>query len=249
MTESNHGDIFSDDHVKPFLPSDQFRHKSQLSDESLYGEARDDRLAFWENMAENLSWINKWDKILDDSNPPYFKWFINGKLNVSANCIDRHVENGLGDKKALVFEGEQGDTVQFTYKELLNEVSKFSNVLQELGVSKGDAVTIWMPMVPEAIIAMLACTRIGAMHSVVFGGFSPEALKDRILDSKSKVLVTADGAFRRGKIIPMLGAAEEELEQCPSIKKVVIIERTGTSYNKKENRDFLYNDLMSKASE
>lgn len=249
MTDSNHGDIFSDDHVKPFMPPDEFKNNSQVNDDSLYREAQKDRYAFWNRMADGLDWIQKWDKLIDDGTPPYFKWFINGKLNVSANCLDRHVENGLGNKKALVFEGEQGDSVEFTYTELLKEVCKFSNVLKNLGVNKGDAVTIWMPMVPEAIIAMLACTRIGAIHSVVFGGFSPEALKDRILDSKSKILVTADGAFRRGKTIPMLDSAREELEKCPSIEKVIIIERTGTPYNKKDNRDLLYSELMAEVGE
>jgi acetyl-CoA synthetase len=201
------------------LPPEHFKEKAQVTDESIYTEAADNRLAFWGKMAENLKWSEKWTELLDDSNPPYYKWFINGKLNVSVNCLDRNIGNGFGEKFALVFEGEQGDSVKLTYNDLLKEVSKFSNVLTDLGVGKGDAVTIWMPMVPEAVIAMLACTRIGAIHSVVFGGFSPEALKDRILDSRSKVLVTADGAFRRGKEIPMISAAKARTGELSKYRK------------------------------
>jgi acetyl-CoA synthetase len=249
MTEKNREDFFSDEHHKPFLPSDSFKEKSLVKDDSLYREAEKDRLAYWAKNAENLEWIEKWDQILDDSNPPYYKWFTGGKLNISANCLDRHIDAGQGDKKAIVFEGEEGDSVSLTYRELLREVCKFSNALHNLGVGKGDAVTIWMPMIPEAVIAMLACTRLGAIHSVVFGGFSPDALKDRILDSKARVLVTADGAFRRGKKLPMKVEAEDILEECPSIEKVILVERTGTGHNVKEGRDLLWSDLMKDAEE
>jgi acetyl-CoA synthetase len=194
MTDSDHGEIFSEEHLKPFLPSDIFKEKALVNDDQIYEQAKKDRLAFWAKMAEDLQWGKKWEQVLDESNPPYFKWFVNGKLNISTNCLDRHLENGKGKRTALIFHGENNDCIKLSFEELLSEVCKFSNVLQELGVNKGDAVTIWMPMVPEAIIAMLACTRIGAIHSVVFGGFSPDALKDRILDSKSKILITADGA-------------------------------------------------------
>jgi len=247
MTDTNHGDMFSEEHLKPFLPDQVFKARALIHDQALYRKAEADRLSYWAEMAENIEWINKWDQVLDDSNPPYYKWFVNGKLNVAANCLDRQVDKGLGNKKALIFEGENGDCTTLTYSDLLKEVSKFSSVLAKLGVNKGDAVTIWMPMVPEAIITMLACTRIGAMHSVVFGGFSPEALKDRILDSKSKVLVTADGAFRRGKTIPMKSAADEVLQNCPSIERVVIVERTGIPFEKVPNRDFTWTELISGA--
>ena len=247
MTDTNHGDMFSEEHLKPFLPDQAFKARALIHDQALYRKAEADRLSYWAEMAENIEWINKWDQVLDDSNPPYYKWFVNGKLNVAANCLDRQVDKGLGNKKALIFEGENGDCTTLTYSDLLKEVSKFSSVLAKLGVNKGDAVTIWMPMVPEAIITMLACTRIGAMHSVVFGGFSPEALKDRILDSKSKVLVTADGAFRRGKTIPMKSAADEVLQNCPSIERVVIVERTGIPFEKVPNRDFTWTELISGA--
>jgi len=241
------GDFVSDDHFEPFQPSVSFAKTARISDESLFQEAKKDRLAFWAKMAENLQWNDKWERVLDDDNPPYFKWFVNGKLNVSENCLDVHIKNGLGDKKALIFEGEEGDSISLTYKQLLTEVCKFSNVLDKLGVKKGDAVTIWMPMIPEAIIAMLACTRIGAVHSVVFGGFSPEALKDRIHDSESKVVVTADGAKRRGKVIPMRSAAEDVLNDCPSVEKVVIVQRTETPYEPKAGRDLLWSELIAEA--
>ena len=244
MTDTKHGDMFSEDQLKPFLPQASFIEKAQTRDDSFYQEATEDRLAFWTKLAEKLVWVKKWEKVLDDNNPPFYKWFVNGKLNVSVNCLDRHVENGLGNKVALFFQGEKGDSARLTYSELLEKVCKFSNALQMLGINKGDAVTIWMPMIPEAIIAMLACTRIGAVHSVVFGGFSPEALKDRILDSKSKVLITADGAYRRGKIIPMKSAAEEALLDCPTIERVIVVDRTGAPNHKKDERDLQWNELM-----
>ncbi len=248
MPEDNNGKI-KEKRGKPYLPSESFLNKALVKDDSLYREAEKDRLAFWARMAENLDWSKKFDRVLDDSNPPYYKWFVNGKLNMSENCLDRHVQNGLGDKKALVFEGEKGDMASLTYNELLREVCKFSSVLKSLGVEKGDAVTIWMPMLPEAIVAMLACTRIGAVHSVVFGGFSPEALKDRIMDSKSKVVVTADGTYRRGKVIPMRVAAEEALEECQSVEHVIIVDRTSTAYEPKKGRDLSWKDLMDKADD
>ncbi len=249
MAQEKDDTFLNEGQFEPFQPSDSFKKNAKVKDNSLYREAQDNRLAFWSRMAENLKWTKKWERVLDEDNPPYYKWFINGKLNVSENCLDVHIKNGRGDKRALIFEGEEGDTVSLTYKELLKEVCKFSNVLDQLGVKKGDAVTIWMPMIPEAIVAMLACTRIGAVHSVVFGGFSPDALKDRILDSDSKLVVTADGANRRGKLIPMRSAAEEALNDCPSLEKVVTVKRTGTAYESKEGRDLAWSDLMAKAGE
>jgi len=250
VTETNHGEIFSEGkNQNIFLPAGDFTEKAQVNNDLLYREAADNRLSFWAKMAENLEWAKKWEQILDDSNPPYYKWFINGRLNVASNCLDRHVKGGSGSKKALIFKGEKGDETTLTYSELLSEVCKFSNVLQQLGIKKGDSVTIWMPMIPEAIVAMLACTRIGAVHSVVFGGFSPDALKDRILDANSKVLVTADGAFRRGKILTMKGSAEEALQDCPSIEKVIIVERTGIPHDMKADRDLLWADLMAVADD
>ena len=184
MTDTSHGEIFSEDYLKPFLPQAAFTKNAQVNDDRLYREAAANRLVYWAKMAESLEWSRKWDQVLDESNPPYYKWFTNGKLNVSVNCLDRHVNGINSNKKALIFHGENDDVTELTYSELLVEVCKFSNVLRKLGIKKGDSVTIWMPMIPEAIVAMLACTRVGAVHSVVFGGFSPDALKDRILDSQ-----------------------------------------------------------------
>ncbi len=249
MAENNHEKLLSEDQPKPFQPPKKFKERAFINDETPYREAKKDRIAFWAKKAEELQWIKKWENVLDDSNPPYFKWFTKGKINMSVNCLDRHIEKGLGDKKAIIFEGEEGDTKSLTYKQLLKEVNKFCNVLGKLGISRGDAVTIWMPMIPEAVVAMLACSRIGAIHSVVFGGFSPDALKDRILDSQSKILVTADGANRKGKVLPMKGIAEEALKQCPSIEKVIIVERAGLGYELKESRDLRWRDLMKDAGE
>lgn len=253
MAQKKNDDFLNDEHgvdrFEPYQPSENFKKTARANNDSIYREAKEDRLAFWSRMAEDLKWRNKWKQVLNDDNPPYYKWFIDGKLNVSENCLDIHIANGNGDKKALIFEGEEGDTVSLTYKELLKEVSKFCNVLDQQGVKKGDAVTIWMPMIPEAIVAMLACTRIGALHSVVFGGFSPEALKDRILDSDSKLVVTADGANRRGKVIPMRSAAEEVLDDCPNVEKVIIVERTGTPFEVKKGRDLLWSEVMEEAGE
>ncbi len=249
MTDKKSEDFIADSQFEPLKPSAKFAKSARVNDDMLFREAQNDRLAFWAKMAKNLKWNSKWDRILDDDKPPFYKWFTNGKLNVSENCLDIHINNGLGDKKALIFEGEEGDTQVLTYKQLLKEVCKFSNVLTKLGIGKGDAVTVWMPMIPEAIIAMLACTRIGAIHSVVFGGFSPEALKDRILDSESKMVITADGANRRGKVIPMRNAAEQALEECPSVEKVIIVKRTGTSYKTKPGRDLGWSELMADAND
>ncbi len=248
MTEKNQDNIFGEDQPKAMQPPKHFSDYAVVNDEHLYREAETDRVAFWADKAESLQWFKKWDQVLDDSNPPYFKWFVNGKINVSVNCLDRHIENGRGDKKAIIFEGEDGDSTVLTYRELLAEVNKFSNVLHNLGVNRGDNVTIWMPMIPEAIVAMLACTRVGAVHSVVFGGFSPDALKDRILDSKAKLLITADGSKRKGKVLPMRANAEEALSGCPSIEKVVVVERTGADYEAKEGLDLRWQDLMNDAA-
>lgn len=247
--DDSNADFSREKKFEPVRPAEDFVTTARVGDHSLFRKAEKDRLAFWAEMAEKVHWRKKWKQVLEDGHPPYYKWFIDGKLNVSENCLDVHVKNGLGDKQALIFEGENGDTVSLTYSELLKEVCKFSHVLIKLGVKKGDAVTIWMPMVPEAIVAMLACTRVGAVHSVVFGGFSPEALKDRILDSQSKILVTADGAYRRGKTIPLRSAAEEALAECPSIERIVIVKRTGTPYQAKQGVDLLWSELMADEDE
>jgi acetyl-CoA synthetase len=164
-----------------------------------YEQASNDRLGFWATQAERLAWTKPWDQVLDWSNPPFAKWFVGGQLNVAYNCVDRHVEAGRGDKVAIHWEGEPGDTRTITYADLLRLVSQAANTLTELGVTAGDRVAIYLPMIPEAVVAMLACARIGATHSVVFGGFSVDALSTRIQDADAKVVITADGGYRRGK--------------------------------------------------
>ena len=178
---------------------------------------------------------------------PYAKWFVDGKLNVAENCLDRHVKAGFGDKVAIHWEGEPGDTRTITYAELLAEVEQFSNALKDLGVAKGDRVNIYLPMIPEAAVAMLACARIGAPHSVVFGGFSSQSLIDRINDAEAKVLITADGGYRRGEVFPLKPAADEAVAQTPSIEHVVVVERGGNEVEMVEGRDHWYHDLMAAA--
>ncbi len=193
----------------------------------MYVEASKDRLAFWDKQAERLTWETKWTQTLDWSNAPFVKWFVGGKLNVAYNCVDRHVENGLGSRVALHFEGEPGDTQTITYSDLQDRVNKAANALTALNVGKGDRVAIYMPMIPEAVVAMLACARVGAIHSVVFGGFSAEALRSRIDDAQAKLVITADGQNRRGTAMPLKPAVDEAVAQTPSVEKVLVVKRTG----------------------
>ncbi len=229
-----------------FHPSDQFKQEAVVNDPMIYEKAKNNREAFWAECAEKLDWFQKWNKVLD-WNPPFAKWFLGGKLNASYNCLDRHVKTRIRNKAALIWEGEPGDQRTLTYWDLYREVNKCANVIKSLGVKKGDRVAIYMPMIPEAVIAMLACARIGAIHTVVFGGFSPEALKDRINDAQAKLLITADGGFRRGTIIPLKDAADTAVPQCPSIKNVIVIKRANNDVDMKEGRDHWYHDLMKKA--
>ncbi|MCO8277406.1 acetate--CoA ligase [Actinoplanes sp. TRM 88003] len=192
-----------------------------------YEEAAGDRLAFWATQADRLTWAKKWDQVLDWSNPPFAKWFVGGELNIAYNCVDRHVEAGHGDKVAIHWEGEPGDTRTITYAELLKLVSQAANTLTDLGVGAGDRVAIYLPMIPEAAVAMLACARVGATHSVVFGGFSVSALSTRIQDADAKLVITADGGYRRGKPSALKPTVDEAVAQCPSIENVLVVRRTG----------------------
>jgi acetyl-CoA synthetase len=196
---------------------------------------------------ELLTWSKPFTQTCE-WNLPFAKWFMDGTLNVSYNCLDRHVEAGKGSKVAIHWEGEPGDKRAITYAELLDEVKKFSNVLRGLGVEKGDRVNIYLPMIPEAAVAMLACARIGAAHSVVFGGFSAQALADRINDASAKVLVTADGGWRRGEVFPLKAQADEAVKQTPSIEHVVVVERGGNEVSMASGRDHWYHELMANAS-
>jgi len=191
---------------------------------ALYERARTDRLGFWEDQARALTWMTPWSSVLEWS-PPHARWFTGGKLNVSVNCLDRHLAGPRRNKAALIWEGEPGDRRTLTYWELSREVNRAANALRRLGVKRGDRVAIYLPMIPEAAIAMLACTRIGAVHSVVFGGFSAESLRDRINDAKAVALITADGGYRRGQVVPLKRFADDALSACPSIRHVVVVRR------------------------
>ena len=211
-----------------FPPSAEFAEQA-IAGPELYEEARTDRLEFWSRQARNLHWHKPFTKSLDWSEAPFAKWFEDGELNVSYNCLDRHVEAGWGKRVALFFEGEPGDTKTFTYLDLLNEVKKAANVLTKPGIKAGDRVAIYMPLIPEALIAMQAVVRIGAVHSVVFGGFSADSLAARIQDAGAKLVITADGGFRKGKASALKPAVDQALsdEKCPSVEKVLVVKRCG----------------------
>ena len=232
---------------RKFSPSAAFQANALLSEAHLYDAAREDYEAFWATQAtETVTWNKPWNTICEWKSP-YSKWFIGGELNVAYNCLDRHVEAGNGSKVAIHWEGEPGDTRTLTYAWLLDEVQKFSNVLKALGVQKGDRVNIYLPMIPEAVVAMLACARIGAAHSVVFGGFSSQALADRINDAEAKVLITADGGYRRGEVFPLKPQADEAVSSTPTIEHVVVVKRGGNAVTMHEGRDHWYHDLMAVA--
>src|SRR5438105_3868936 len=234
---------------RTFPPADEFRANALVNDESLQKEADADFEAFWARQAGDLvTWFEPWERVCDWE-LPFAKWFVGGKLNVSYNCLDRHVEGGRGDRVAYHWEGEPGDTRTITYADLHSEVSRFANVLKGLGVQRGDRVAIYMPMIPELPVAMLACARLGAAHSVVFGGFSADALRGRINDAEAKVLVTADGGWRRGAAVPLKANADDALEDTPSIEHVVVVRRTETDVAIVAGRDHWYHDLMATADD
>jgi acetyl-CoA synthetase len=230
-----------------FAPSDAFKREALVTGTFLYDQADADYQGFWARQAgELLDWNTDWHTICE-WDLPFSKWFVGGQLNVSYNCLDRHVLAGRGDKVAFHWEGEPGDTRTVTYAELLDETQRFANVLKGLGVQRGDRVNIYLPMIPEAAVAMLACARIGAAHSVVFGGFSSNSLRDRINDAEAKVLITADGGYRRGEVFPLKPVADEALDDTPSITGVVVVRRGGNEVPMEEGRDHWYHDLMAAA--
>lgn len=252
MSAENGGSIVSIlTENRVFPPPPEFAAKSHISSleqyEALWNRAKDDPEGFWGEMSQSLQWSKPWEKVLD-WNPPFAKWFIGGELNASVNCVDRHCEGPKKDKAALIWEGEPGEKRVLTYQDLLVEVARFANVLKGLGVGKGDVVAIYMPMVPELVIALLACARIGAPHTVVFGGFSAEALAGRIQDCQAKVLVTADGGFRRGKVVPLKENADGAAAVCPSLQAVVVYKRTGQDIAMTPGRDHWWHELTAKAS-
>ncbi|HEX2278025.1 MAG TPA: acetate--CoA ligase, partial [Candidatus Tectomicrobia bacterium] len=235
-----------------FQPPKEFSAQAHIKSfaeyEQLYKQAQDDPEGFWASMAKELDWFKPWDKVLE-WNPPFAKWFTGGRTNIAHNCLDRHLTTARKNKAAIVWEGEPGDERILTYQTLHREVCKFANVLKGIGVKTGDRVAIYMPMVPELPIAMLACARIGATHSVVFGGFSAEALRDRINDAQAKVVVTADGGYRRGGEIPLKKAVDEAVQQTPSIESVIVYRRTGSQVHMESGRDHWWHELMANASE
>jgi acetyl-CoA synthetase len=231
---------------RTFPPPPGFAANALVNDRSLYEQADADPEAFWAEQAGALDWFEPWTTVCEWK-LPFAEWFVGGTLNVSVNCLDRHVAAGRGDRVAFHWEGEPGDTRTITYADLLDETQRFANALRTLGVERGDRVNIYMPMIPEAVVAMLACTRIGAPHSVVFGGFSAEALRDRILDAEAKVLITADGGYRRGAASPLKPNADAAVAETPSIEHVVVVRRTGTDVDMVEGRDHWYHEVVAAA--
>jgi acetyl-CoA synthetase len=237
--------VLQEDRVFP--PPPEFSAKAHIKSEAelerLRAEAHADPEAFWARMAEELHWFKKWDTVLK-WDPPHAEWFGGGKINLSYNCLDRHLSTWRRNKAALIWEGEPGDTRTYTYQQLHTEVSKFANVLKHAGIERGDRVALYMPLVPELAIAMLACARIGATHSVVFGGFSSSALVDRINDASCKLVVTADGGWRRGNEVKLKTAVDEALKDTPSVTACIVVRRTGTPQEMQDGRDFWWHDLM-----
>jgi acetyl-CoA synthetase len=232
---------------RKFPPSAEFKRQALVTDTSMYDDADEDYQGFWARQSSDLlTWSSDWTTICEWE-LPYAKWFVGGQLNVSYNCLDRHVEAGRGDKVAFYWEGEPGDSRVLTYADLLDEVQRFANALKGLGVERGDRVNIYLPMIPEAAIAMLACARIGAAHSVVFGGFSAQSLSDRINDAEAKVLITADGGYRRGEVFPLKSAADEALATAATIEHVVVVRRGGNEIEMTAGRDHWYHDLIAAA--
>ncbi len=227
-----------------YFPGEDVISQANVKDyASLHKYSIENRDAFWEEQANYLSWYKKWDKVLDESNRPFFKWFVGGKINIVHNAIDRHLLTANRNKIALIWEGENGDVHTFSFHALNREVSKFANILKSMGVKKGDIVTIYMPQIPEQIFAMLACAKIGAAHSVVYGGFSQEALSERIKDAESRVVITADGGYRRGKIADLKSIVNDAVVLCPTVEVVITVKRTGHEVYMENDRDYWYHDL------
>ncbi len=229
-----------------YYPSDEVINKAHIKDwEELAERAGKDYEGFWAEMAGELDWFKEWDNVIEDSEKPFYKWFTGAKTNISYNCLDRHVKTEKRNKLALIWEGENGDFETMSYFALHRETCRFANVLKSLGVKKGDRVTIYMGRIPEIVLAMLACARIGAIHSVVYGGFSVEALHERIEDSQSKVLIVADGAYQRGKIVPLKDIADEALQRAATVEHVLVVKRTGQEINMEQGRDLWYHELVN----
>ena len=234
--------------VERFDPPAEFRQHALLNDPAVHEQAARDPQAWWARQAEQLDWFQKWTRVLDDDDPPFYKWFTGGTLNASHNCLDRHVIAGRGDRVAFHWRGEDGRERHITYAELLAEVQRFANALKDLGVGKGDVVGIYLPMIPEVVVAMLACARIGAPHNVVFGGFSAEAVRERMEFSQAKVLITADGAARKGKTAPVKDRVDEVMGDLATLEKIVVVKSKGTPCHMQAGRDVDYEEIVANAA-
>jgi acetyl-CoA synthetase len=238
------------DEQRVFPPSKHWREHALVTDPDVYARAARDPEAFWAGFAAELEWIEPWTTVLEWQ-PPHAKWFVGGKINASVNCLDRHLRSARRNKAAIVWEGEPGDRRTLTYFDLHRQVCQFANVLKGLGVRKGDRDALYLPLIPELAIAMLACARIGAVHSVIFGGFSAESIRDRVNDATCTVLVTADGGYRRGQIVPLKRTVDDALKATPSIQHVVVVQRDpreAFSVHIQDGRDRWYHELMQDAS-
>jgi acetyl-CoA synthetase len=233
--------------VERFEPPQEFRAAALLTDPAVYEQAAEDPLAWWAKQAEELHWFSPWQTVLDDSNPPFYKWFEGGAINVSYNCLDRHVEAGRGDRIAYHWRGEEGEERDITYAQLLSDVKRLASALKELGIGKGDVVGIYLPMIPEVAVAMLACARIGAPHNVVFGGFSAEAVRERMEFSEAKALITVDGAARKGKTAPVKDRVDEVMGDLATLQKIVVVRSKGTPCEMREGRDVFYDEIVAAA--
>jgi acetyl-CoA synthetase len=233
--------------VETFEPPAEFREHALLNDPAVYEQAATDPQAWWVEQAERLDWFQKWTRVLDDDDPPFYKWFTGGTLNASYNCLDRHVIAGKGDRVAFHWRGEEGQERDITYAELLADVERFASALKDEGVQKGDVVGIYLPMIPEVVVAMLACARIGAPHNVVFGGFSAEAVRERMEFSEAKLLITVDGAARKGKTAPVKDRVDEVMGDLQTLEKIVVVRSSGTDCQMQEGRDVFYDEICAAA--
>jgi acetyl-CoA synthetase len=232
-----------------FEPPEDFAREALIGDLSEHEAAAKDRTGWWARQAGALHWFKKWDAVLDDSDPPFYKWFLGGKINASYNCLDRHVENGLGSRVAFHWRGEEGEERDVTYDELLRDVKRFANALKDRGIQAGDVVGIFLPMIPEVVVAMLACARIGAPHNVVFGGFSAEAVKERMEFSDAKALVTVDGARRKGKTAPIKQQVDDVMGDLRSLQTIFVVRHTGADAEMKDGRDVWYDEALEAADD
>src|SRR5437588_9309901 len=235
--------------VRQFEPPSQFREQALLRDASVYGQAARDPLGWWARQAEELHWFDRWETVLDDSDPPFYKWFVGGTLNASYNCLDRHVEAGRGDRVAFHWRGEEGEERDVTYAQLLSEVKRLANALKALGIGKGDVVGIYLPMIPEVVVSMLACARIGAPHNVVFGGFSCESVRERMEFSDAKALITTDGARRKGKTAAIKTDVDEVMGELESLETIFVVRNTGTDCQMNEGRDVWFHEALERADD